>query len=256
MLQGVSPEGEHGRKYFHVGKPLSETKCSAYGYHLLQVCVRVRVRVCACVCARVCVCTATTCGLGLQPLVHAVAASPSPSPSPPPRPHSRPHPHSHPHPPTPTFTLTRPWQALRPAPPTPTPTLGQALRALAPLGSWTAMHAHCGNCFVTPSQSLVLGEWEGVALGLPSSLETFVVALAGVLEPAVAALAHALYEMATGYESDAPRPSVFPPSCSRALLEALQAYTTRIPRTQPHRPPPHPRTHEQSHIAAGAIRHR
>ena len=54
MLQGVSPEGEHGRKYFHVGKPLSETKCSAYGYHLLQVCVRVRVRVCArvCVCAR------------------------------------------------------------------------------------------------------------------------------------------------------------------------------------------------------------
>ena len=37
-LQGVSPEGEHGRKYFHVGKPLSETKCSAYGYHLLQVC--------------------------------------------------------------------------------------------------------------------------------------------------------------------------------------------------------------------------
>ena len=86
------------------------------------------------------------------------------------------------------------------------------------------MHAHCGNCFVTPSQSLVLGEWEGGALGLPSSLETFVVALAGVLEPAVAALAHALYEMATGYESDAPRPSVFPPSCSRALLEALQAY--------------------------------
>ena len=77
LLQGVSPEGEHGRKYFHVrepsntstspslspspslrprppplprphsspsprsspnqvGKPLSETKCSAYGYHLLQ----------------------------------------------------------------------------------------------------------------------------------------------------------------------------------------------------------------------------
>ena len=135
MLQGVSPEGEHGRKYFHVGKPLSETKCSAYGYHLLQ-----------------------------------------------------------------------------------------ALRALAPLGSWTATHAHCGNCFVTPSQTLVLGEWEGAALGLPSPLETFVVALAGVLEPAVAALAHALYEMATGYESDAPRPSVFPPSCSRALLEALQAY--------------------------------
>ena len=37
LLQGVSPEGEHGRKYFRVGKPLSETKCSAYGYHLLQV---------------------------------------------------------------------------------------------------------------------------------------------------------------------------------------------------------------------------
>ena len=141
MLQGVSPEGEHGRKYFHVGSPLSETKCAAYGYHLLQ-----------------------------------------------------------------------------------------ALRALAPLGSWTAMHAHCGNCFVSPSQTLMLGEWEGAALGLPSPLETFVAALAGVLEPAVAALAHALYEMATGYESDAPRPSVFPPSCSRALLETLQAcvpYTHR-----------------------------
>ena len=134
MLQGVSPEGEHGRKYFHVGSPLSETKCAAYGYHLLQ-----------------------------------------------------------------------------------------ALRALAPLGSWTAMHAHCGNCFVSPSQTLMLGEWEGAALGLPSPLESFVAALAGVLEPAVAALAHALYEMATGYESDAPRPSVFPPSCSRALLETLQA---------------------------------
>ena len=149
---------------------------------------------------------------------------------------------------------------LRPAPPTPTPTLGQALRALAPLGSWTAMHAHCGNCFVTPSQSLVLGEWEGGALGLPSSLETFVVALAGVLEPAVAALAHALYEMATGYESDAPRPSVFPPSCSRALLEALQAYARamHVPcMYHAHtRPPPPPRTHEPSHIAAVAIRQR
>ena len=29
-------EGEHGRKYFHVGAPLSETKCCSYGYHLLQ----------------------------------------------------------------------------------------------------------------------------------------------------------------------------------------------------------------------------
>ena len=86
------------------------------------------------------------------------------------------------------------------------------------------MHAHCGNCFVGPSQTLMLGEWEGAALGLPSPLETFVAALAGVLEPAVAALAHALYEMATGYESDAPRPSVFPPSCSLALLETLQAW--------------------------------
>lgn len=138
LLQGVSPEGEHGRKYFRVGKPLSETKCSAYGYHLLQ-----------------------------------------------------------------------------------------ALRALSPLGSWTALHAHCGNCFVTPSQTLVLGEWEGAILtmegaALPSPVVQFVTALAGVLEPAVAALAHALYEMASGYESDAPRPSVFPPSCSRALLETLQ----------------------------------
>ena len=61
LLRGVSPEGEHGRKYFHVGAPLSETKCCSYGYHLLQ-----------------------------------------------------------------------------------------ALRALAPLGAWTALHAHCANLFVDP----------------------------------------------------------------------------------------------------------
>ena len=89
MLQGVSPEGEHGRKYFHVGKPLSETKCSAYGYHLLQVCgyayvyayVYVYVYVYVCVCVCVCVCMATTC-CGPRTLTHRIAASPPPSPSP------------------------------------------------------------------------------------------------------------------------------------------------------------------------------
>ena len=42
------------------------------------------------------------------------------------------------------------------------------------------------------------------------------------MEPAVAALAHALYEMACGFEGDAPRPSVFPPACPPALLQTLQ----------------------------------
>ena len=98
----------------------------------------------------------------------------------------------------------------------------QALRALAPLGSWTAAHAHCGNLFVTSNQQLVLAEWEGGAFGLASPIAAYVEALAPTMEPAVAALAHALYEMACGFEGDAPRPSVFPPACPPALLQTLQ----------------------------------
>ena len=78
---------------------------------------------------------------------------------------------------------------------------------LRPLGGWTAAHAHCGNLFVDGSMRVRYADWEGALLHDGAApLAHFIRALRGTLDPAVAALAHALYEMGCGFEADAPRP--------------------------------------------------
>ena len=108
-----------------------------------------------------------------------------------------------------------------------------ALMTLRPLGGWTAAHAHCGNLFVDGSMRLRYADWEGALLHDGAApLAHFIRALRGTLDPAVAALAHALYEMGCGFEADAPRPSVYPPCCARPLVRCLEALFNPPPGTE------------------------
>ena len=108
-----------------------------------------------------------------------------------------------------------------------------ALMTLRPLGGWTAAHAHCGNLFVDGRGRLRYADWEGALLHDGAApLAHFIRALRGTLDPAVAALAHALYEMGCGFEADAPRPSVYPPCCARPLVRCLEALFNPPPGTE------------------------
>ena len=108
-----------------------------------------------------------------------------------------------------------------------------ALMTLRPLGGWTAVHAHCGNLFVDGRGRLRYADWEGALLHDGAApLAHFIRALRGTLDPAVAALAHALYEMGCGFEADAPRPSVYPPCCARPLVRCLEALFNPPPGTE------------------------
>ena len=108
------------------------------------------------------------------------------------------------------------------------------LLVLRPLGARACLHVHCGNIFLRGERPL-LAEWEQGLLGLPSHLAEFVTDLARTLEPAAAALALCLYEMACGFELDG-LPAVFPPSCPRAVRDTLDEML-RPPARKEKRPP-------------------
>ena len=108
------------------------------------------------------------------------------------------------------------------------------LLVLRPLGARACLHVHCGNIFLRGERPL-LAEWEQGLLGLPSHLAEFANDLARTLEPAAAALALCLYEMACGFELDG-IPAVFPPSCPRAVRDTLDEML-RTPARKEKRPP-------------------